>query len=148
MSPWALTEEQCPLITSKCCKFKNEVGLCRDDGLAICKATPKEIEKTKQAKPSVQIESGLKITIDANKKIVNFIDRCDLKLTNGSYKPYIHTGTSTFFQILTHQRINLTPLEGQQQQLKLTSDWQQTLRNVTEMTSHPFDISTEKIEQS
>ena len=29
-------------------KFKNEVGLYRDDGLAICKATPKEIEKPKQ----------------------------------------------------------------------------------------------------
>ena len=29
-------------------KFKNEVGLYRDDGLLICKATLKEIEKTKQ----------------------------------------------------------------------------------------------------
>ena len=39
-------------------KFKNEVGLYRDDGLAICKATPKEIEKTKQevCQVSVQIE--------------------------------------------------------------------------------------------
>ena len=34
------------LITSK---FKGEVGLYRDDGLAVCKATPKEIEKTKPA---------------------------------------------------------------------------------------------------
>ena len=29
-------------------KFKNEVGLYHDDGLLICKATLKEIEKTKQ----------------------------------------------------------------------------------------------------
>ena len=29
-------------------KFKDQVGLYRDDGLAVCKATPKEIEKTKQ----------------------------------------------------------------------------------------------------
>ena len=29
-------------------KFKTEVGLYHDDGLAICKATPKEIEKTKK----------------------------------------------------------------------------------------------------
>ena len=28
-------------------KLKNEVGLYRDDGLAICKAIPKKIEKTK-----------------------------------------------------------------------------------------------------
>ena len=26
-------------------KFKDEVGLYRDDGLAVCKASPKEIEK-------------------------------------------------------------------------------------------------------
>ena len=29
-------------------KFKDEVGLYRDDGIAICNATPREIEKTKQ----------------------------------------------------------------------------------------------------
>ena len=29
-------------------KFNNQIGLYRDDGLAVCKATPKEIEKTKQ----------------------------------------------------------------------------------------------------
>ncbi len=28
-------------------KFKDQVGLYRDDGIAVCKATPKEIEKTK-----------------------------------------------------------------------------------------------------
>ena len=29
-------------------KFKDEVGLYRDDDLAVCKATPKDIEKVKQ----------------------------------------------------------------------------------------------------
>ena len=29
-------------------KFKGQVGLYRDDGLAVCRATPKQIEKTKQ----------------------------------------------------------------------------------------------------
>jgi len=28
-------------------KFKDRVGLYRDDGLAVCRATPKEIEKNK-----------------------------------------------------------------------------------------------------
>ena len=38
-------------------KFKNKVGLYRNDGLAICKATPKKIEKTKPpSQPSVQIK--------------------------------------------------------------------------------------------
>ena len=41
-------------------KFKNEVGLYRDDGLAICKATPKEIEKPKQEVCQVFKSNGLK----------------------------------------------------------------------------------------
>ena len=55
-------------------KFKDEVGLYRDDGLAVCKATPKEIEKTKKEVSNVFKSNGLKITIDTNKKIVHFLD--------------------------------------------------------------------------
>ena len=47
-------------------KFKNEVGLYGDDGLAICKATAKEIEKTKQEVCQVFKLNVLKITIEAN----------------------------------------------------------------------------------
>ena len=68
-------------------KFKNQIGLYRDDGLAVCKATPKEIEKTKQEVSNVFKSNGLKITIDANKKIVNFLD-VTFDLANGNYKPY------------------------------------------------------------
>ena len=80
------------LIASKCWKFKNEVGLYRDDDLATCKTTPKEIEKRKtniQEVSQVFKLNGLKITIDANKKIVNFLD-VTLNLTNGSYNPYMN----------------------------------------------------------
>ena len=69
-------------------KFKDEVGLYRDDGIAVCKATPKEIEKTKQEVSNVFKSNGLKITIDANKNIVNFLD-VTFDLTSGSYKPYM-----------------------------------------------------------
>ena len=55
-------------------KFKDQVGLYRDDGLAVCKATPREIEKTKQEVSNVFKSHGLKITIEANKKTVNFLD--------------------------------------------------------------------------
>ena len=67
-------------------KFKDQLGLYRDDGLSVCKATPKEIEKTKQEVSHVFRSNGLKITIDANIKIVNFLD-VTFDLTNGSYKP-------------------------------------------------------------
>ena len=69
-------------------KFKDEVGLYRDNGLAVCKATPKEIEKIKQEVSHVFRSNGLKITIDANKRIVKFLD-VTFDLTNGSYKPYM-----------------------------------------------------------
>jgi len=55
-------------------KFKDQVGLYRDDGLAVCKETPKQIEKTKQEVSEILKSNGLKITIVANKKIINFLD--------------------------------------------------------------------------
>ena len=86
-------------------KFKNEVGLYRDDGLAICKATPKKIEKTKQEVSQVFKSNGLKITIDANKKIVNFLD-VTFNLTNDSYKPYIKPNDKLSY---VHQQSNHPP---------------------------------------
>ena len=69
-------------------KFKNEIGLYHDDGLAICKATLKEIEKTKQEVCQVFKSNGLKITIEANKKVVNFLD-VTFNLRNRCYKPFM-----------------------------------------------------------
>ena len=47
-------------------------------------------KKLKKKKKNIQEElNGLKITIDANKKIVNFLD-VTLNLTNGSYNPYMN----------------------------------------------------------
>ena len=69
-------------------KFRDEVGLYRDDGIAVCKATPREIEKTKQEVSNVFKSNGLKITIEANKKVVNFLD-VTFDLSSGSYRPYM-----------------------------------------------------------
>lgn len=66
-------------------RFKNEVGLYHDDSFPICKATPKEIEKTKQQVSQVFKSTGLKITIDVDKKIVNFLD-VTFNLKNSSYR--------------------------------------------------------------
>ena len=85
--------------------FKNEVGLYRDDGLAICKATPKEIEKTKQEVCQVFKSNGLKITIEANKKVVNFLD-VTFNLTNGCYKPFMKPNNKLSY---VHQQSNHPP---------------------------------------
>ena len=86
-------------------KFKNEVGLYRDDGLAICKATPKETEKTKQEVCQVFKSNGLKITIEANKKVVNFLD-VTFNLTNGCYKPFMKPNNKLSY---VHQQSNHPP---------------------------------------
>ena len=86
-------------------KFKDEVGLYRDDGLAVCKATPKEIEKTKKEVSNVFRSNGLKITIDANKKIVHFLD-VTFDLTNGSYKPYMKPNNKLSY---VHRQSNHPP---------------------------------------
>lgn len=81
-------------------KLKEGVlGLYRDDDLVVCSASPKQIQKTKQEICKVFKANDLNITIEANKKIVNFLDMT-LDRTNRSFKPImkpnnkIHT-TST-----------------------------------------------------
>ena len=55
-------------------KHGNKFGLYRDDGLGIIKATPRQIELIKKDLCALFNNHGLKITIEANKKIVNFLD--------------------------------------------------------------------------
>ena len=49
------------------------VGLYRDDGLAVCKATPKEIEKTKKEVCDVFKSKDLKIQSMSTKKSFTFL---------------------------------------------------------------------------
>ena len=86
-------------------KLKEEVGLYRDDGIAVCKATPREIEKIKQEVSNVFKSHGLKITIEANKKIVNFLD-VTFDLTSGSYKPYMKPNNKLLY---VHSQSNHPP---------------------------------------
>ncbi|KAJ8018631.1 hypothetical protein HOLleu_43286 [Holothuria leucospilota] len=43
-------------------------------GLAVCKATPRQTENIKKEICKIFANNNLKIEIDANKKIVNFLD--------------------------------------------------------------------------
>ena len=47
-----------------------------------------KLKKTKQEVSNVFKSNGLKITIEANKKVVNFLD-LTFDLSSGSYKPYM-----------------------------------------------------------
>ena len=67
--------------------IRKQIGLYRDDGLGALQHTPKEIEGIKKDICKAFRNNGLKITIEANKKIVNFLD-VTLNLDKGSYEPY------------------------------------------------------------
>ena len=64
-----------------------EIGLYRDDGLAILQQTPKETERIKKEICKIFKKCELKITIEANKKVVNFLD-VTLDLNTEKFKPY------------------------------------------------------------
>ena len=50
------------------------VRLYRDDGLAITNATPRDTENIKKEICRIFNNNGLRITIEANKQIINFLD--------------------------------------------------------------------------
>ena len=86
---WYNGAETCELIGAYMLSFiapifKDEVGLYRDNGIAVCKTTQREIEKIKQEVSNAFKSNGLKITIDTNKKIVDFLD-VTFDLTSGNY---------------------------------------------------------------
>ena len=62
-------------------------GLYRDDGLGITQASPRQAEQVKKDLCNIFGKHGLKITIEANKKVVNFLD-VTLNLSSGKHMPY------------------------------------------------------------
>ena len=67
---------------------KNDVGLYRDDGLAVFKnISGPESEHIKKNFQSLFKKYGLEIIIECNKKVVDYLDVTS-NLKDGSYKPY------------------------------------------------------------
>lgn len=86
-------------------KLKDRVGLYHDDGLAVCRATPKELEETKQEVSEIFKSNGLNITIEADKTIINFLDVI-FDLTSESYKPYMKPNNKLLY---VHRQSNHPP---------------------------------------
>ena len=68
-------------------EYGNKVGLYRDDRLAALVATPRQIENIKKHICKTFRDNNLRLTIEANKKFVNYLD-VTLDLRTGCYKPY------------------------------------------------------------
>ena len=81
--PWDITmgswdgAEVCDLIglfsLSKCQDLGLNIGLYRDDGLAQCKKRPQQVENVKKTLCQIFRNLGLKISVEAIKKIVNLL---------------------------------------------------------------------------
>ena len=80
-------------------------GLYRDDGLGIIKATPREVENIKKSLCFIFQTYGLKITIEANKKVVNFLD-VTLNLNTGKFHPYSKPNNTPLY---VHNKSNHPP---------------------------------------
>ena len=67
---------------------KDDIGLYRDDGLAIFKNTPgPQSEKIKKEFQKLFKKHDLEIVVECNRKVVNYLD-ITLNLNNGTHKPY------------------------------------------------------------
>ena len=75
-------------ILSQLQKLNINIGLYRDDGLAVGPQPPRELNKIKDRICQVFKENNLSITIQANQKVVEFLD-VTLDLNTGLYKPFM-----------------------------------------------------------
>ena len=82
------------------------VGLYRDDGLAISNKTPRQTEQMKKQICKVFKENGLAITIEANKKVVDFLD-ITLDLNSGTFRPFSKPNNTPLY---VHSKSNHPPL--------------------------------------
>ena len=81
------------------------VGLYRDDGLAVCNKSPKQAEQIKKEICKVFAKNKLKITIEANAKTVDFLD-ITMDLRTETYKPYMKPNNTPMY---VHSKSNHPP---------------------------------------
>ena len=72
------------------------MGLFRDDGLAVSSKTARQTELIKKELCKIFKENGLQITIEANSKVVDFLD-VTLNLNDGTYRPYMKPNNNPLY---------------------------------------------------
>ena len=82
------------------------VGLYRDDGLAITNASPRDTENTKKEICRIFNNNGLRITIEANQQIINFLD-VTFNLDQNTYQPFTKPNTELQY---VHRESNHPPI--------------------------------------
>ena len=69
-------------------KLNIDLGLYRDDGLGVSSARGRQVEAIKQKIGETLLKHGLRVTTDANKKNITFLD-IEMDLTDDTHKPFI-----------------------------------------------------------
>ena len=92
-------------ILSQLQKLDLNIGLYRDDGLAVGIQTPRQLEIIKQKICKIFKENQLSITIDANLKVVNVLD-VTLDLNTGLFKPFMKSNDNPTY---VHKHSNHPP---------------------------------------
>ena len=88
-------------MISKAC-----IGLYRDDGLAATPATPRQVDILKKKICKVFSDNNLRVTIEANLKIVNFLD-VTFDLERDLFMPYMKENHTPVY---VHSQSNHPPL--------------------------------------
>ena len=86
-------------------QIRRQVGLYRDDGLGAFRESPRHIENIKKQICKVFTNNGLRINIEANKKIVDFLD-VTLDLNKGTHEPYTKPNNTPLY---VHNESNHPP---------------------------------------
>ncbi len=84
------------LLSQLAAEYGNDIGLYRYDGLVAFDKSPREIENIRKRICKVFSDNNLKITIEANKKCVNYLD-ITRDLRSSSYKPYMKPGNTPLY---------------------------------------------------
>ena len=69
------------------------IGLYRDDGLAISNTTPRDTENIKKEICRIFNHNGLRITIEANKQTINFLG-VTFNPNKNTYQPFTKPNTT------------------------------------------------------
>ena len=79
------------------CLGKSSVGLYRDDGLGVLKSASGSLaDRTRKSIIGVFKKFGLRITIDVNLRVANFLD-VTYDLSTGKYEPYRKPGDTPLY---------------------------------------------------
>ena len=83
-------------LLSKLSTLNLNIGLYRDDGLAVCDLKPRHAELVRKKLCKIFQDYGLRITSLANVKKVNFLD-INMDLERNIYKPYMKPNDSPVY---------------------------------------------------